>query len=207
MSTTPHTQAIDTINNLSAYGLASMADVASPDALGSPGAQFLTSVRDSLAEWVEYVLDTYDVQSLPETAQDNAFEQVDACVPVYTRQIWQTFVDLCAYHDESDGEFDGGTMTEKASYVLAHIAERLFVALAEEYVSAYVAAQDAALGFCDADDDEEYVSVCPACGAYIDYCQGHGDIGDPHGARVLEAHDDGIHDDCHPAAIYNGQCN
>ena len=59
----------------------------------------------------------------------------------------------------------------------------------------------------DEDGVEEYVSVCPACGAYIDYCQGHGAIGDPHGARVLEAHDDGIHDGCHPAAIYNGQCD
>ena len=59
----------------------------------------------------------------------------------------------------------------------------------------------------DEDDDEEYVSVCPACGAYIDYCHGHGDIGDPHGARVLEAHDDGIHDVCHPTAVASGQCD
>lgn len=57
------------------------------------------------------------------------------------------------------------------------------------------------------EDDEEYVSVCPACGEFIDYCQGHGEIGDPHGARVLEAHDDGIHDGCHTAAVYNGQCD
>ena len=160
MSTTPHTQAIDTINNLSAYGLTNMADVASPDALDSPGAQFLTSVRDSLVEWVEYVQDTYDVQSLPETAQDNAIDQVDATVPPYTHQLWQTFVDLCAYNDESAGEFDGGTMTEKASYILARIAERLFVALAEEYVSAYVAAQDEALGECDSDEDGECNGAC-----------------------------------------------
>ena len=160
MSTSPHTQAIDTINNLNAYQLARIVDTAQPDALNSPGAKFLASVRDSLVEWVEYVRDTYDVQSLPETAQDNAIDQVDANVPVYTHQLWQTFTDLAAYDDESADEYDGGTMTEKASYILARIAERLFVALAEEYVSAYVEAQDEALGECDADDDSECNGAC-----------------------------------------------
>lgn len=44
----------------------------------------------------------------------------------------------------------------------------------------------------------EYVSRCPACGDVIDYCQGHGEIGDPIGAAVLAAHDMGRHRDCHP---------
>lgn len=39
---------------------------------------------------------------------------------------------------------------------------------------------------------------CPACGSPIDYCQGHGEMGDPVGAAVLAAHDDGDHSDCHP---------
>jgi|GEM_PF-2563844 len=39
---------------------------------------------------------------------------------------------------------------------------------------------------------------CPACGDPIDYCQGHGEIGDPAGFARLEAHDDGDHSDCHP---------
>ena len=142
MNTSPHTQAIDTINNFSAYRLSLKAGVESPDALNSLGAQFLASVRDALVEWVEYVRDAYDVQSLPETAQETAIDQVDATMPAYTHQLWQTFTDLAAYDDESAGEFDGGTMTEKVSYILACIAERLFVALAEEYVSAYVATQD-----------------------------------------------------------------
>lgn len=46
--------------------------------------------------------------------------------------------------------------------------------------------------------DDEYISSCPACGQPIDYCQGHGEIGDPEGARILEQHDDGDHSDCHP---------
>lgn len=39
---------------------------------------------------------------------------------------------------------------------------------------------------------------CPACGAPIDYCQGHGEIGDPHGFSVMRAHDNGDHRTCHP---------
>lgn len=29
-------------------------------------------------------------------------------------------------------------------------------------------------------------SVCPACGDPIDYCQGHGEIGDPEGYAILK---------------------
>ena len=48
--------------------------------------------------------------------------------------------------------------------------------------------------------DEDYVSTCPACGAAIDYCTGHGDIGDPDGAAVITAHHEyGDHTRCHPA--------
>ena len=141
MSTTPHTQAIDTINNLSAYGLTNMADVASPDALDSPGAQFLTSVRDSFLEWANYDrADNSDaVGTLTERAQDAAWEQVDSCVPVYTHDVWRTFVDLCAYADEDAQEAltSAENVTFGAMATLGRIAERLFVALAEEYVATY----------------------------------------------------------------------
>lgn len=45
---------------------------------------------------------------------------------------------------------------------------------------------------------DEYVSRCPACGEPIDYCQGHGEVGDPHGRAILDAHDAGDHSGCHP---------
>lgn len=38
---------------------------------------------------------------------------------------------------------------------------------------------------------------CPACGDIIDYCQGHGQMGDPYGWRILEEHDAGNHERCH----------
>lgn len=45
---------------------------------------------------------------------------------------------------------------------------------------------------------DEDVARCPACGDPIDYCQGHGEIGDPAGFAILEAHDAGDHTGCHP---------
>lgn len=48
--------------------------------------------------------------------------------------------------------------------------------------------------------DADYVSLCPACGDPIDYCQGHGEIGDPWGYAILRRHDTGEHGDCHPNA-------
>lgn len=50
------------------------------------------------------------------------------------------------------------------------------------------------------DDLHDWIeaSRCPACGDVIDYCSGHGSLGDPDGARVLALHDDGDHDECHP---------
>lgn len=37
---------------------------------------------------------------------------------------------------------------------------------------------------------------CPACGEGIQWCQGHGEIGDPDGAAILAAHDEGDHSRC-----------
>lgn len=47
---------------------------------------------------------------------------------------------------------------------------------------------------------DEVLSRCPACGDYIDYCQGHGEIGDPAGYAILRAHDDDDHQGCNPDA-------
>lgn len=51
----------------------------------------------------------------------------------------------------------------------------------------------------DSDNDmlDDYPG-CPACGEPIDYCQGHGEIGDPEGHAVLVAHEEGQHALCNP---------
>lgn len=46
-------------------------------------------------------------------------------------------------------------------------------------------------------------SLCPACGSVIDYCQGHGEIGDPVGAAIIKAHGEGDHGGCWQHA---GEC-
>jgi len=46
--------------------------------------------------------------------------------------------------------------------------------------------------------DPYLISKCVACGEPIDYCQGHGEIGDPAGFAILQAHDDDDHSGCHP---------
>ena len=48
------------------------------------------------------------------------------------------------------------------------------------------------------DDDWDELSFCPACGQSSDYCQGHGEIGDPVGFATLTAHDNDDHAGCHP---------
>jgi hypothetical protein len=47
-------------------------------------------------------------------------------------------------------------------------------------------------------DDAAIIGQCTYCGDPIDYCQGHGEIGDPVGFEALIAHDEGDHSMCHP---------
>lgn len=46
--------------------------------------------------------------------------------------------------------------------------------------------------YLDYDDTER----CVVCGEFVDYCQGHGEIGDPHGYAIMVAHDNGDHSAC-----------
>ena len=61
----------------------------------------------------------------------------------------------------------------------------------------YSADQEATFGW----DLEDYTErPCPACGDHIDYCQGHGEIGDPYMYEILWLHDHDTHYRCHPAS-------
>lgn len=51
------------------------------------------------------------------------------------------------------------------------------------------------------EDDDETEAVCPACGEFISYCQGHGALGDPEGRRTLIMHYDyNNHSRCAPGS-------
>lgn len=113
--------------------LARMADCGYPDSWKSPGAEFLTGIRDDVAEAIEY-----------EGGQERSISEIaDGAVPVYTHEMWQTFVDLQAYReDPSELGFDGEDMVQGAQYCLYMIAERLASALWDDMAQ-------------DDDDDED----------------------------------------------------
>ncbi len=55
----------------------------------------------------------------------------------------------------------------------------------------------------EAEAHAEYLASlahCPVCGDVMDYCQGHGELGDPDGYAVLVDHDNDEHHGCHSAA-------
>ena len=151
MSNNLHTEAINAIESMHIYELARTVEIADPDFESSPGAKFLTSVRDAFIEWVEYTRDCdNDVETIVDRAYDAAHEETDRVVPVYTSVIWETFVDLAAYGYDDAGENTWGDMTEQATYVLARIAEQLFVELASAYYGFYSEADEDA--DCEGDD-------------------------------------------------------
>lgn len=54
--------------------------------------------------------------------------------------------------------------------------------------------------------DIEVVSYCVACGDVIDYCLGHGEIGDRAGWAILQQHyEHDIHDNCDPHGCDEGE--
>lgn len=50
---------------------------------------------------------------------------------------------------------------------------------------------------CERDDAYGDSETCPACGQPMDYCPGHGQIGDPEGFHILAMHEAGDHSRCH----------
>lgn len=106
-----------------AYVLAGMADCATPDTLESMGAQFLTAVAEATVEATEY---DDDRDEIPWTAADQ-------CVPIYTYDVWRTFVDLGAWQeDPTEYGADGSDMEQAAKVCLFAIGERLSAAVLED---------------------------------------------------------------------------
>lgn len=106
------------------WQLANLAGCAEPEGATSPGARFLKLVEASTVEAVEYNGGAWD--------SEMAHEIADGCVPVYTHQRFQIFVDLAAYReDPTELGADGSDMTEAAGVCLYLIAERLVHAIGE----------------------------------------------------------------------------
>lgn len=113
------------IADMTTFRLANEADCTTPDNADSAGSQFLDQVRDAFLEAVEYNEGKWD-------ADDGAHTIADAAVPIYTRDVWTTFVDLGAYtEDPSELGADVDDMEQAAKICLYMIAERLCYRLAE----------------------------------------------------------------------------
>ena len=106
-----------------AYVLARMADCASPDREDSPGAHYLEMVAYSVVEAVEN----------DDNRDDIPFQAADECVPIYTYDVWRTFVDLAAWQENpTDYGADGSDMEQAAKVCLYIIGERLAAAMLED---------------------------------------------------------------------------
>ncbi len=138
-----NTDRTESLKQLTVWQLAGMAGVASPDGEDSPGALFLTGIRDDVAERLDYDPDT----SAENMAEDAVPEIADGAPDVYTYTMWREFVDLAAWReDPSDFGFDGGDMDQGARICLYMIADRLAASLFGQ-----VAEEEAA----DEDEDED----------------------------------------------------
>ena len=114
---------LNEINEMAACTLARDADCYSPDGPESPGAVFLTGVRDDMVERIE---SANDGTGLLLDMSDDVSEVADAAVPTYIRDLWATFVDLGAWDEDPSGLcVDGSGMDQAARVCLCLIAERL----------------------------------------------------------------------------------
>ena len=94
------------------------------DADPSPGARFLRGVEDDVLGAI--ARDEWD-------DDDSAHEVADSAVPIYTHELWATFVDLGAYNeDATELGAEADDMTKAAGVCLYMIGERLARAVADD---------------------------------------------------------------------------
>lgn len=123
------------IREYNAFHLTSPADCGSPDNSESVGARFLLGVRDAVLEHVEAAGEDRDaIREAVESLQEDAANEIaDAAVPIYTGELWATFVDLQAYlEDVTELGAEASDMEQCAKVALYMIAERLTRALGAE---------------------------------------------------------------------------
>lgn len=152
-----------TFRDLTTWHLADLADCGSPDrpdGIGcappadlstvnpSPGAQFLRSVADDLAERIAYIFEVGDLDpraaDLGLELEEEVHEVADGAVPVYTGERWAVFADLAAYNEDPD-DIGGwpADLNDAAGMALYMIADRLARALVDAWADELAAEVDA----------------------------------------------------------------
>lgn len=100
------------------YNLAHEAECMWPDHhTTSPGAKFLTGIRDAVIDQADDIVG--------DQWEDIPWEIADAAVPVYTHELWMTFVDLGAYREDPEELGSSDDMDGKGRTCLYLIADRL----------------------------------------------------------------------------------
>ena len=158
---TSETPVLPTFRHLTTWHLANLAGCGSPDrpdGIGvsppadlstvapSPGALFLRSVADDLAERIAYVFADLDPAGCDLTRElDEEVQGVaDAAPSVYTFTRWQEFTDLAAWQeDATELGASADDLTAAAGIALYAIAERLALALVESWAEELAAEVDA----------------------------------------------------------------
>jgi hypothetical protein len=144
-------KAIEALKDIDAYRLASMAEVHSPDTRESSGAQFLTGIRDSVVEQLDYYCngdyaDADDASGFIDSVRQlSPFdgEIQDGAPSIWNYERMRQLVDLAAW-DEDTNEFgDSPDIITAAGYALYAVAGRLVDALLQEVADV------------DEEDDEE----------------------------------------------------
>ena len=158
---TSETPVLPTFRHLTTWHLANLAGCGSPDrpdGIGvsppadlstvapSPGALFLRSVADDLAERIAYVFADLDPAGcdLTRELEEELHEVADAAPSVYTFTRWQEFTDLAAWQeDAAELGASADDLTAAAGVALYVIAERLALALVESWGEELAAEVDA----------------------------------------------------------------
>ena len=158
---TSETPVLPTFRHLTTWHLANLAGCGSPDrpdGIGvsppadlstvapSPGALFLRSVADDLAERIAYVFADLDPAGcdLTRELEEELHEVADAAPSVYTGARWAEFADLAAWNeDAAELGASADDLTGAAGVALYMIAERLALALVESWGEELAAEVDA----------------------------------------------------------------
>jgi len=128
------------------FVLANAADCGTPETSTSAGSVFLVRVRSAVHELLSE-LDSDGRNLLRDGSMDDdgtLHEIADSSVPIYTHELWSTFVDLSAYNEDVD-EYEPTDLNNAAGIALFVIAERLVGSLVDEGRDALVEDDSAAV--------------------------------------------------------------
>ena len=119
---------IDELNALTVWELASNADTAlarvnNAEGTISDGANYLDTVRVTVAEYVRDFEGELD--ELGAYIQDDSSSIADYALPVYTVDVFQTMLDLFAYREDVSEYSEGRSMEDIAKFAIWTIGERV----------------------------------------------------------------------------------